>query len=564
MTESANPRPCLLSLAAARLVLAAAAVSFSAGLMAPYAGAAERPRLVVLVVIDQFRYEYLQSYQQHFEDGGFRRFAREGASFTQAAYHHSTTDTCPGHAVIATGYWGNLNGIVANSWFDAVRGRHVDCAAAGEADRSLNLLRPTIGDALKQAGGGKYIVASGKRAAAIVLGGQSADAVFFPDSQARFDRLRERVPVPAWVQGFGDVERMEAEFGEVWTRLLPTDAYAAVGPDDVAAEAPPGGMGRTFPHHLNTGFLGVGPAFRETVQQSPFADAILADLAMAAVREEKLGQDAVADLLAVSFSANDRVGHNFGPDSHESMDTAVRLDRQVARLIGFLDRHVGLQQTLIVLTADHGVAALPEVASARGSRTAGRVPEALWSEAVEDALTAAYGQPLSGDWVAFHDFPNVFLDEVAISAAGARTEDAEQVAEEAIEALPGILAAYTRSDLVKFKQTTVASPDIQMVLLSFRADRSGHVVYQVLRDTVDKSTGTNHGSHWDYDTHVPLMWLGAGVPPGRYDGSVTPADIAPTLRRFLGLPADPEAPGRVLREVLPGAGAPPEQGSKTP
>jgi arylsulfatase A-like enzyme len=233
------------------------------------------------------------------------------------------------------------------------------------------------------------------------------------------------------------------------------------------------------------------------------------------------------------------------------MDTVVRTDRELERLLDFLDREVGSEHVLVVLTADHGAAPLPEVARLSGHPEAGRVSERELIEAVGSALTEAYGVPLSGPWIAFHDFPNLFLDEQTLRAESVPVQDAERIARDTILALPGIKAAYTRSRLQALQDVETVSPPVRMALLSFRADRSGHVVYQVLPYNVVADTGTNHGSHWDYDRHVPLMWLGTGVQPGRHAESVSPADIAPTLRVLLGLEADPEAPGRVLWQVVP-------------
>lgn len=536
---------------AAAAMIAVLGLAFGPG--APdRAAAADGPRLVLLVVIDQFRYDYLERFDRYFGDGGFRRFAREGATFSEARYEHATTDTCPGHAVIATGYWGNLNGITANSWYDTAQGRKVDCAATGDTGRALNLLRPTIGDSLKEAvPDGKVIVASGKRSAAVVLGGQDADLVLFSDPTGRFEPLRQDRPPPTWVQAFNDVRRTEARSDPVWTKLLPEGAYAELGPDDVAAEAPPAGMERTFPHLLTAGLSGLAGRFYAAMEKSPFADELLVELAMAAVREERLGRGSAIDLLAISLSANDRVGHTFGPDSHEAMDTIVRTDRQLERLLDFLDQEIGLERTLVVLTADHGAGSLPEVAKRSGHPGAGRVSEHDLTGIVTRTLTEAYGVPLSGAWVAFHDFPNLFLDEDTLRAEGVPVMDAEILARTAVLSLPGIQAADTRSRLEKLRGSDAVPPRVRMALLSFRAGQSGHVVYQVLPYNVVADSGTNHGSHWDYDRHVPLMWLGGGVRPGSHAQAVSPADVTPTIKAFLGLDPDPESPGRVLQEVLP-------------
>ena len=513
------------------------------------------PRLVVVIVIDQFRYEYLQRFREHFVEGGFKRFLHEGATFTEAKYRHATTDTCPGHAVISTGTWGNLNGIVANAWFDTERGRAVNCVdSIWGGGSARNLLHPTTGDMLKKAsdGGSRVITAAGKSAAAILLGGQAADAAYWTDAKGRFvTSVNYRLRLPGWAREFNSSGRVDAYFGKAWQRILPIEAYAALGRDDEPAERSANGLGRTFPHPMTGGASTIGPHFYRAFKTSPYQDEILVEFATAAIREEELGQDDVTDLIAVSFSANDAVGHSYGPDSHETLDIVVRTDRILMRLFEFLEREVGLNHTLIVLTADHGLAPLPEVAQARARlRRAGRVSENALIESASDALNVAYGQPESGTWVAFHDYPNLFLNEGALNAKGVRAADAERLVRRALQDVPGVQAAFTRTELEALRDTAVASELARAALLSFHSERSGHVVYRVLPFHVVNDTGTNHGSPWDYDTHVPLMWYGPGVKSGTYDMAVSPADIAPTLMALLGIAGPSGSAGRVLHEML--------------
>ena len=517
------------------------------------------PRLVVVIVIDQFRQDYLQRFGAHFEGGGFNRLLREGANFTQAQYSHATTDTCPGHAVISTGTWANQNGIVANRWFDTRRGETVDCASAPGGEIAGNLLRPTIGDVLKEARGGeaRVIAVAGKRAAAAMMGGRTADAIYWPGSGWRFDSARHVAShSPGWVDRFNDARLADSYFESPWERLLPLEAYAVQGADDEPAERAADGFGRTFPHRLTRGDKVPGEDFYSAFQSSPFADEVLAEFAKAAIREERLGRGATTDLLSIGFSATDRIGHRFGPDSHEMMDNVVRLDRLLEELLTFIDQQVGLQHTLIVLTSDHGVAPLPERAPVRaGGGAPGRVYEIGLVDAANAALEAAYGPPDSGDWVAFHDFPNLFLNEVSLRAKGILVPDAETLVKRALEDFSGLEAAFTRTELRRLQGTADQPAHARAVLLSFRPERSGHVVYQVAPFNVVAETGTNHGSHWEYDSHVPLLWLGRGVQQGRYDSRVRPVDIAPTLMALLEIEMPKGSSGCILREMFVKAGS---------
>jgi predicted AlkP superfamily pyrophosphatase or phosphodiesterase len=313
-----------------------------------------------------------------------------------------------------------------------------------------------------------------------------------------------------------------------------------VGPDDVAAEADEAGTGRTFPHPI-----GGTAAF----DLSPFSNEVLADFAMRAVAEEGLGRDTVPDLLAISFSANDRVGHAYGPDSHEVMDVTVRLDRTLARLFSFLDKTVGLANVVMVLTADHGVAPLPEVfASLHPGASARRFNPAVVDTAVEAALRARYGPAPAPGWIAHHDQPQLYLNRAALRAKRVSVEDAERVAQAAIMTVPGVHEALTSSELASGRARGVRSAEV----LSFYPGRSGDIYYLMEPYIVvdDGSTGTGHGTPWAYDQQVPLLLYGSRIVPGVRRTPATVADIAPTLSALLGLTAPGGSQGRVLAEAL--------------
>lgn len=510
------------------------------------------PRLVVLIVVDQLRYDLIDRYRPLFARDGFERFLREGASFTQAAYLHATTDTCPGHAVIATGYWGRDNGVIANQWFDDDRKARVPCAAPDRATFARKLKKPTIGDVIDQAtrGRSRIIVASGKSGAAQLLGGRSADGVFWPDRDGRFVSWREkRWSLPGWARRFNANDPAQAYFHRTWDRLLPPQAYALVGTDDEPGERRAHAQRETFPRSLTGGDSRPGPRSQAALRASPFTDELVIDFALAALRAERLGDDPVTDLLAVSLSASDQVAHEFGPDSHESMDTILRLDRQLARLLAEIDEQVGLDRTLVVLTADHGIAPLPEVANRQDPRRGAiRFSRAKFGEVAERALRARYGEPPDGKWVAYHDYPNLYLDRAALRARDIPAADAERVAAGAIEAVPGVASTWPRAELERLEREGARSDFERALRLSFVAGRSGHVVYQLQPYHVVTDVGTNHGSAWPYDARVPLLWLGPGIRPGAYQGGASPADIAPTIYVLLGI-ADTVTAGRVLSEM---------------
>jgi predicted AlkP superfamily pyrophosphatase or phosphodiesterase len=528
-----------------------------AGTAAP-AMAAPRPKLVVVIVIDQFRADYPGRFRRFFGPGGFNLFLQRGADFARAKYEHAITFTCPGHAVVLTGSYGNVNGVVSNRWYDQQTGREEYCAAdsaasllgvAGPGRSPRNLVDSTVGDVLKRRSGGRsrVIAIAGKDRSAIMLGGHLADAAYWTEDTLITSSTYYRRQLPHWVQQFNASVIASSMVGKTWGRLLPVKEYAIVGPDDVAAEEDVGGMGRTFPHR---------PAARatrksliEAFETSPFHNELVERFATQAVINEHLGQDENPDVLAIGFAANDLIGHTFGPDSHEVMDVTVRTDRLLEHFFGFLDRQVGLANIVVVLTGDHGVAPLPELMRTHDpASAAGRFDEAAVGAAAEAALKARYGPADSLGWVVYHDFPFLYLNLRSLRGRGVPVEEAEAVAKDAVEKVPGVQSALTATELELRRRRGAHSP----ADLSFYPGRSGNIFYQLFPYQIprDQPVGTTHGSPWPYDTHVPILWFGAGIKPGVYAASVSVADIAPTLSALLGVTPPSGTQGRVLREML--------------
>lgn len=526
---------------------------------------APRPRLVLVIAIDQFRPDYFQRFQRYFTAGGFNLLLNRGANFTEAHYQHSVTETCPGHAVILTGSYANVNGIVANSWYNRSLRRAEYCAAdssarligvSSEGRSPRSLLVSTIGDELKRATGrqSRVIAIAGKDRSAIMMGGHLADAVYWTDDTLLVTSSYYMKELPAYVKRFNSSGAVTRYRGATWDRLLPSIAYAAVGPDNVKAEQDAAGMGRTFPHHLSTGRTASGD-FIEGFQTSPFENEVLVDLALAIVREERLGQDENPDLLALGFSANDLVGHSYGPDSHEVMDMTLRTDRLLERLFTLLFQQVGRDNMVIVLTSDHGIAPLPELVRERQPRVnAARIDPAVIATAAERALRARFGTPrrpgwiVRPDWVMYQGSSSLYLNLPGLEDRGISVADAEVVAKAAVGSVAGVEQVLTGTELSEQRRRGAHSRSE----LSYNPARSGNLFYvlapYVLPET--QSEGTTHGSPWEYDTHVPLLLFGSGVTPGRYTQAVGVADIAPTLSALLDIKAPSGSQGKVLKEAL--------------
>jgi predicted AlkP superfamily pyrophosphatase or phosphodiesterase len=524
-----------------------------------------RPRLVVVISIDQFRADYLQRFQRYFGPGGFNLLLREGADFTEAHYQHSNTQTCPGHAVILTGSYADVNGIVANSWYNPALRRAEYCAAdtsahligADKEGRSpRNLLVSTVGDELKKATGGRsrVIAIAGKDRSAIMMGGHEADAAYWTEDSLVVTSSYYMKALPDYINRFNQLGEISRYRGTTWNRLLPASAYAVMGRDNVPAEEDIGGMGRTFPHRLGSG-RSSSDDFIETFETSPFENEVLVDLAIEIIRSERMGQGGDPDLLALGFSANDLVGHSFGPDSYEMMDITVRTDRLLERFFDFLIQQVGRENLLVALTADHGVSPLPELMRQRQPSTrAARIDPAVIAAAAERALRTKFGTARAPAWVAqpewimYQSWPSLYLNQPALEDRGIKIEVAESVAKAAVQAVPGVEQVLTASELEQQRESHTRS----RAELSYYPGRSGEVFYVLAPYLLPESrpVGTTHGSPWAYDTHVPLLLFGKGIEAGKYADRVAVADLAPTLSAALGIPAPSGSIGRVLKEAL--------------
>lgn len=528
--------------------------------------AAEPPRLAVLLAIDQGRADYLERFRPYLVEGGFRRLLEGGAVYRETHYRHALTATAPGHATLATGVHAEVHGIMANEWFDVAQGRFVgsieDAASPlvgveGPAVRlpggvlettgtasPVHLRAETVGDQLKLRYGAsaKVIGLANKDRGAIFLSGRLADAAYWFHGGGVVTSRYYRPSLPAWVTDFMASTPVRARFGQTWDRLLVPEVYDAVqGPDDAPGEEARLGLGTVFPRRIDGGLAEIGPAFFEATRLDPASSDWLEALAERAVVGEGLGADAVPDLLCVSFSQLDYCGHSFGPDSHEIMDSFLRLDRALARFFTFLDQTVGEGRWAVVVSADHGVSPLPERVAAFGrGLDAGRIDYPGLTRAVEAALTTAFGEPAEGAAWTVRDSYGYRLVPSVLVQRGVDAVAARAVIKAALLAWPQVAMAWTREELVADAPTAEAHRAAWR--RAYYPPRSQDVVFSPKPHVVDRSpAGTNHGTPYRYDTHVPLVWYGAGVPPGVHGERVGTDALAPTLARLLGVDAPPRA-----------------------
>jgi arylsulfatase A-like enzyme len=541
--------------------------------------------------VDLFRTDYLQRFLPALaQGGGFRRLLDGGAYFEQSAHTHTVTSTGPGHAALATGCLPARAGIIENAWIDPASGRRVYCVDDPAGGYSTALLeRPTLGDVLQDEAGeaAQVVSVSFKDRTALLLGGRRSDASAWIDpgtgrwvlgpTRAADAHAARPAAEPAWLaacnggpEGPGAILPWAAR---KWETAVP-DVLAArlAGPDDAPGEDRDGLQGATFPHPLPPADAPARTLWHG-VAVSPFCDELVNRAALAALADGALGRDEVPDLLCVGFSGMDNVGHAFGPDSRETLEAFVALDRQLALLLDALDEHVGAGRWTLALSSDHGIAPVPEQVGGL------RVVRGPLERALEAALVERFGTPPAADaqeaadderadserarWLFGVAKPSVYLDHARVAIAGL---DARAVAESVAQVLaaqPGIAGAWTREQLADaaagdgsrtasgLAASGVSEADIAALARDVHPTRSGDVLFLLTEHTVfTGSVATDHGSHHAYDRRVPVMLYGAGIAPGRSDAPAAPLDIAPTLARLLGLSGLSDADGRVLHAAL--------------
>ncbi len=493
-------------------------------------------RLLVLVAVDQLRYDYLTRFRRDYT-GGFAQLLTRGANFTNASLEHYPTVTAVGHSTMLSGATPSVSGIIGNDWYDRSVGASVTSVfdpgttlvgADGVGSSPHRMQVSTVGDELKSAAQAaaserpKVIGISYKDRSAILPAGHMADAAIWADGKSGtfVTSTYYGTKLPGWAAAFNAKKPADAYAGQVWGFL---DATA--------------GTAHTMPAEP-------GPQLFGAVAGSPFGNVLLKDLAIAAIEAERLGQRGVTDLLSVSFSSNDGVGHTFGPDSPQVRDITVRTDRILAELFARIDALVGLDHTLVVLTADHGVAPLPETQQQR-RLPGGRIASSAVFGPIEAALDARYGE---AQWILATAGSSPYLNHAAAAERKVDLAEVRRVAAEAVSAVPQVTRVYTREQLLGG-----AVPDDvigRRVQRGYHLQRSGDLEIILQPYWIRSTNGTTHGTPYPYDAHVPLLFMGPGIRAGAYHGPVALNDLAPTVATLLGIETPSGSVGRVLTEML--------------
>jgi arylsulfatase A-like enzyme len=521
----------------------------------PAAGAGERPRLVVMLVMDQFPVEYIELYG-HQWTRGLRRLVDESAFFTEAAYPYGRTATCAGHGTIGTGTFPQRHGLVGNQWYDRELDKRVTCEEDADVEpvvlgggrteerHSAKYLKiPAFADELRRqsARPPAIVSVSEKARSAIGLGGHGGPGtVILWKSAGKVWSSSTAFTSTPWPDAADYVQRnpITNDYGRVWTKLLPESLYRFA--DDDPAEPTPAPWGRTFPHTLHSPDGMNDSVFASAWGRSPWSDSFVIDYAIHLLRTRELGKRPGTDMLAVSLGALDQLGHQYGPRSHEVQDLLARADVAIGRLLDTLDHEVGAGRYTVAFSADHGVARIPEQVVAEGGQ-AGRLGSI--SQVATGLLQWTLGP---GKHVGLGDGSELALTPAALARLREQPE-VKALLMSALAASPGAAKVFDREMLSGTDPTP--DPDLTAWRLSFVPDRSGDFAVVMKPGWVYDNLGANHGSQNPYDQRVPVALFGAGIRKGRYTTAATPADIAPTLASLAGISL-PEAQGRVLTEAL--------------
>lgn len=513
-----------------------------------------QPKLIVGIVIDQMRYDYLTRYGNQYSTGGFQRFFVQGFVYQNHNYNYVPTVTGCGHASIYTGTTPAINGIIGNEWYDKVTKKDVYCAEdnsvqpigtdSKDSKRSpVLMLTTTIGDQLRfhTAMQSKVIGISIKDRGAILPAGHRASAAYWYDAASGnfVTSSYYETALPEWVQDFNNKKLAEKYLDQTWDLLRPASQYAE--PDDLPYEKPYKGLTRSvFPYDLHKLRADNGLGL---IASTPFGNTLLADFAIATIEGEHLGQNTVPDMLAISFSSPDYMGHQFGPQSREIHDMYLRLDLELKRLFDYLDKTIGMNNVVVFLTADHGVADIPLYEQSNTSYYS------------ENKIKSQLNQALKSQFGIDSIIENVsnlqiFLDHSLISDKKIPEAALLQICKDNLNALQGISAVIGSGELGSYPL-----PAIQTELLrnGYNPKRSGDILLIAqpgwISDYAIKG-GTTHGSLYTYDTHVPMLWMGWHIPKGMsYQRTETP-DIAVTLASLIGCIAPNGATGMPMYQLL--------------
>jgi len=536
-----------------------------------------RPKLILQITVDQLRGDLPTRYYERLGEGGFRYLWENGIVYRNAHHAHANTETIVGHATLATGAHPSGHGMVGNLWFDRETGfitynvedsnyrlltedadvdedAEIDPsqrAARSEGRSPAAILTSTFADELRSNTGGnaKVIAVSVKDRGAIAMAGHSGTAYWFSKAGGEFVTSTYYLDrYPDWVIAFNDAKPAQRFAGTAWQLLHEQESYLFGDSDDREWETDVAGFGRTFPHSYGDGS---SRYFTTLLTLSPAGDELVLDFAKTALVEEQLGADDTTDYLSVSFSATDYVGHVFGPSSLEAEDNLLRLDHAIAELLAAVDQQVGLDQTLVVLSADHGAPDSPGYLNSLGIPAGYVQPETWDRDSAIDRIKTQFG--ITGNLIETYSHPYLYFSADVRNDQRIDQEALEAAVVEELSKFPGVSLAVSSTALRRGNL-----PDTHLyrsVVRNFHPKRSGDIfiVFEpnwFINDFDGLTVASTHGSPWGYDTYVPIVFVGAGLEAKTVDRRVETVDIAPTLSTYLNIKAPSGSVGTPLEEVV--------------
>jgi arylsulfatase A-like enzyme len=521
---------------------------------------AHYPKLVLWITIDQLRADFVSRMKDRFGSRGFRYLMENGIWYTNANFRHATTITAVGHASLFTGGNAAQHGLPGNHWLHPKTRNFISAAEdnrhkiIGKKNRPhegvspRNLTSTTVGDELIKASGGKSRVfsVSIKDRGAIIPGGHRGKAFWYYITSGEFiTSTYYYKKYPHWVKAWNEEKKADRYKNQYWKLFHNRHTYIYKDMDDRPQEKGYKKLGTTFPHPL----YNENPEdFYSSLRYTPMGDELTLDFAFELMKQENPGFDDATDIMAISFSALDYVGHAFGPNSLEYEDHILRVDAILAELFDFIDAKIGLEKTLIILASDHGVNAIPEYSKSL-NLFAGRHDPDKFIKHINLALQKKYG--VQEDLITAFWVPSIYLNTDIIQKLNLDISEVEKIVAEEIVKVPGIACAFTRSDLMA--GNIPDDPIAQKVKAAFHPKRSGNVLIVQNRywylDHYPDEYAAMHGSPYKCDTHVPIMISGPGIRHKIVNRPVCPEDIASTVCSYLEIPAPSGSTGTPLKEV---------------
>ncbi|MDP4209520.1 MAG: alkaline phosphatase family protein [Bacteroidota bacterium] len=509
----------------------------------------DKPKLIVGIVVEQMRHDYIYKFWDKLSEGGFKRLLNEGTYCKNANFNYQFTQTAVGHATIATGTSPSYHGIVAEEWYTSLNDKVVNCVAdenyktvggsytAGRVSPK-QLLTSTIGDEIRLANynKSKVLSISLQSESAILSGGITANAAYWYDEEnGKWVTSSYYMPeLPGWIKDFNDKKLADVYLTRSWETKYPIQSYAGYClPDDNKFETGIEGR-KTFPYNLAEMNKNESKKKYNLLKSTPFGNTFTKDFAIASIVNEQLGKDDNTDLLMISFSSTESIGKNFGPESVEVMDAFLQLDKDIEHLLSFLDQEIGKQNLLVFLTSDHGVAQSPEYLADKG------IPVGFFNQngaisLLTSYLNAVYGK---GNWIRNYYAQQLFLNRNLIEDSKLNLADFQQKAAQFLLQFSGVANTVTSTTLLNSYFPDGIFSKMQK---NYNQKRSGDILINLLPGWVEKNGGTTgHNSPYSYDTHVPLIWYGWRVKRATILDPVDMTDIAPTISYYLNI-ANPNA-----------------------